>query len=75
MIVCEFAGGYDPLDPNGNITVKWDILDWNDGTYDVSPYTYVVFFAVLSFILSTSAYFICTVYGVCLYSAFGNPSD
>ncbi|KAL9681764.1 hypothetical protein QQ045_013552 [Rhodiola kirilowii] len=26
--------GYDALDPNGNITVKWDILDWNDATYD-----------------------------------------
>uniref|UniRef100_A0A7N0RFR2 COBRA-like protein n=1 Tax=Kalanchoe fedtschenkoi TaxID=63787 RepID=A0A7N0RFR2_KALFE len=25
--------GYDPLDPNGNITVKWDIMDWDGDTY------------------------------------------
>ncbi|CAN1244061.1 COBRA-like protein 1, partial [Linum perenne] len=24
---------YDPLDPNGNITVKWDIINWNPDGY------------------------------------------
>lgn len=56
MILYEFSGGYDPLDPNGNITVKWDILDWNDGTYDVifmlihllcSSFQFIVFFVNL----------------------------
>ncbi|KAK6136522.1 hypothetical protein DH2020_029758 [Rehmannia glutinosa] len=28
--------GYDPLDPNGNITIRWDVLQENDdGTQDV----------------------------------------
>ncbi|CAA0841517.1 COBRA-like protein 1 [Striga hermonthica] len=30
------ADGYDPLDPNGNITIRWDVLiDNGDGTQDV----------------------------------------
>ncbi|KAF8404249.1 hypothetical protein HHK36_009131 [Tetracentron sinense] len=29
--------GYDPLDPNGNITVKWDIMVWHDHeSYDAT---------------------------------------
>ncbi|CAH9125594.1 unnamed protein product [Cuscuta epithymum] len=34
-LVCllgDNADGYDPLDPNGNITVKWDIIEENDDT-------------------------------------------
>ncbi|XP_031380935.1 COBRA-like protein 6 [Punica granatum] len=27
--------GYDPLDPNGNVTIKWDIMQSNGDTYDV----------------------------------------
>ncbi|XAR56326.1 hypothetical protein NMG60_11036769 [Bertholletia excelsa] len=27
--------GYDPLDPNGNITIKWDVMQINDDTQDV----------------------------------------
>lgn len=30
------ADGYDPLDPNGNITIKWDIMLNNEGSQDVS---------------------------------------
>lgn len=30
-----FSGGYDPLDPYGNITIKWDVLQANGGTFDV----------------------------------------
>ncbi|KAG8368816.1 hypothetical protein BUALT_Bualt15G0086100 [Buddleja alternifolia] len=26
------ADGYDPLDPNGNITIRWDVLQENDDT-------------------------------------------
>ncbi|KAF8010091.1 hypothetical protein BT93_J0908 [Corymbia citriodora subsp. variegata] len=22
------AAAYDPLDPNGNVTIKWDIMSW-----------------------------------------------
>ncbi|CAI9770132.1 unnamed protein product [Fraxinus pennsylvanica] len=28
--------GYDSLDPNGNITIKWDVLQANGGTEDVT---------------------------------------
>lgn len=27
---------YDPLDPNGNITIKWDIMSWTPDGYVVS---------------------------------------
>ncbi|KAG6581733.1 Protein COBRA, partial [Cucurbita argyrosperma subsp. sororia] len=27
---------YDPLDPNGNITVKWDVINWTPDGYVVS---------------------------------------
>lgn len=36
------ADGYDPLDPNGNLTIRWDILQENDdGTQDVSIFTMI----------------------------------
>ncbi|CBI29736.3 unnamed protein product, partial [Vitis vinifera] len=28
------ADGYDPLDPNGNIAIKWDVLQWSSSSYD-----------------------------------------
>ncbi|KAL2896122.1 Protein COBRA [Bienertia sinuspersici] len=27
------SGAYDPLDPNGNITIKWDIINWTPDGY------------------------------------------
>jgi hypothetical protein len=30
---------YDPLDPNGNITIKWDIMSWTPDGYVVSTHT------------------------------------
>ncbi|KAL7227904.1 hypothetical protein ACSBR1_022727 [Camellia fascicularis] len=27
--------GYDPLDPNGNITIKWDVMQMNEDAQDV----------------------------------------
>lgn len=27
---CWNADAYDPLDPNGNITIRWDVLQEND---------------------------------------------
>ncbi|KAF5938200.1 hypothetical protein HYC85_025706 [Camellia sinensis] len=27
--------GYDPLDPNGNITIKWDVMQMNEDTQDM----------------------------------------
>ncbi|GFY89365.1 COBRA-like protein 6 precursor [Actinidia rufa] len=37
--------GYDPLDPNGNITIKWDVMQVNDDTQDVrlSIFNYQLF--------------------------------
>ncbi|KAG5525837.1 hypothetical protein RHGRI_032206 [Rhododendron griersonianum] len=32
--------GYDPLDPNGNITIKWDVVQINDATQDVRVYIF-----------------------------------
>ncbi|CAL5362882.1 unnamed protein product [Camellia sinensis] len=31
--------GYDPLDPNGNITIKWDVMQMNEDTQDLVGYT------------------------------------
>lgn len=33
---CWFPDAYDPLDPNGNITIKWDIISWTPDGYVVS---------------------------------------
>ena len=30
------ADAYDPLDPNGNITIKWDVMSWTGDGYVVS---------------------------------------
>lgn len=30
------AEAYDALDPNGNITIKWDIINWTPDGYVVS---------------------------------------
>jgi len=27
---------YDPLDPTGNITIKWDVMSWTPDGYVVS---------------------------------------
>ncbi len=27
---------YDPLDPSGNITIKWDVMSWTPDGYVVS---------------------------------------
>ncbi|GJN11098.1 hypothetical protein PR202_ga29264 [Eleusine coracana subsp. coracana] len=37
-----FADAYDPLDPNGNITIKWDVVQWTADGYVavVSLYNY-----------------------------------
>lgn len=31
-----YADAYDALDPDGNITVKWDIISWTSDGYIVS---------------------------------------
>ncbi|KAG5137648.1 hypothetical protein JHK82_022379 [Glycine max] len=31
--VSIFCDAYDPLDPNGNITIKWDIISWTPDGY------------------------------------------
>lgn len=33
VILFSHAGAYDPLDPNGNITMKWDIMSWTADGY------------------------------------------
>lgn len=35
-LVCSSSDAYDPLDPHGNITIKWDIISWNPDGYVVS---------------------------------------
>ncbi|KAE8788711.1 COBRA-like protein 5 [Hordeum vulgare] len=32
-ITCSVAAAYDPLDPTGNITIKWDIQSWTPDGY------------------------------------------
>lgn len=36
FLVYEYAEAYDALDPNGNITIKWDIMNWTPDGYVVS---------------------------------------
>ncbi|RXH68310.1 hypothetical protein DVH24_028457 [Malus domestica] len=33
LAIFSCAAAYDPLDPNGNITVKWDIMSWTPDGY------------------------------------------
>lgn len=36
-VMCSHhAMAYDPLDPNGNITLKWDVVQWTGDGYVVS---------------------------------------
>ncbi|TVU46558.1 hypothetical protein EJB05_06099 [Eragrostis curvula] len=35
-VTCSVAVAYDPLDPNGNITLKWDVISWTPDGYVVS---------------------------------------
>ncbi|CAK7335347.1 unnamed protein product [Dovyalis caffra] len=35
VAVINFSEAYDPLDPNGNITIKWDVLSWTPDGYVV----------------------------------------
>ncbi|XP_027113199.1 COBRA-like protein 6 isoform X1 [Coffea arabica] len=44
-INCFVADAYDPLDPRGNVTIKWDLMQDNDGTQDVrvSIFNYQLF--------------------------------
>ncbi|KQK21273.1 COBRA-like protein 5 [Brachypodium distachyon] len=32
-VTCSVAVAYDPLDPTGNITIKWDIVSWTPDGY------------------------------------------
>ncbi|KAI5660040.1 hypothetical protein M9H77_28833 [Catharanthus roseus] len=33
FLMFGIADSYDPLDPNGNITIKWDIMSWTSDGY------------------------------------------
>lgn len=39
-LFCDFffsiSEAYDPLDPNGNITIRWDVMSWTPDGYVVS---------------------------------------
>ena len=47
--VVTIAAAYDPLDPNGNITIKWDVMSWTPDGYVVS---------IISFSLSLCVFLI-----------------
>ncbi|GJN40921.1 hypothetical protein PR202_gn00234 [Eleusine coracana subsp. coracana] len=32
-VTCSVAVAYDPLDPNGNITLQWDVISWTPDGY------------------------------------------
>lgn len=32
----SISEAYDPLDPNGNITIRWDVMSWTPDGYVVS---------------------------------------
>ncbi|KAL3343085.1 hypothetical protein AABB24_026909 [Solanum stoloniferum] len=33
FVLCSGAAAYDALDPNGNITIKWDVISWTPDGY------------------------------------------
>ncbi|KAL5544655.1 hypothetical protein UlMin_008439 [Ulmus minor] len=33
IVMFSHAAAYDPLDPNGNITIKWDVMSWTPDGY------------------------------------------
>ncbi|MED6134442.1 COBRA-like protein 4 [Stylosanthes scabra] len=33
IVLFSCAAAYDPLDPNGNITIKWDVMSWTPDGY------------------------------------------
>ncbi|KAH9613995.1 hypothetical protein KSS87_000434, partial [Heliosperma pusillum] len=33
IAMLSYAAAYDPLDPTGNITIKWDIMSWTEDGY------------------------------------------
>ena len=35
QICCDADAEIDPLDPYGNITIKWDIVEWTGDGYRV----------------------------------------
>lgn len=37
---------YDPLDPTGNVTIKWDVMSWTPDGYVVSVIIYEYFISV-----------------------------
>jgi hypothetical protein len=45
------AAAYDPLDPNGNITIKWDVMSWTPDGYVVSIISFSV--CVFFFLIKT----------------------
>lgn len=50
----QFSAAYDPLDPTGNITIKWDIMSWTADGYVVSIYIYLYFLPSLLFCCSNT---------------------
>lgn len=36
IYIFKFAEAYDSLDPTGNITIKWDVMQWTPDGYVVS---------------------------------------
>ncbi|XP_065855052.1 COBRA-like protein 4 [Euphorbia lathyris] len=33
LVLFSYADAYDPLDPTGNVTIKWDVMSWTSDGY------------------------------------------
>ena len=42
ILFTSWSEAYDPLDPNGNITIKWDIMSWTADGYVVSIVSFLL---------------------------------
>lgn len=42
LFLNSWSEAYDPLDPTGNITMKWDIMSWTPDGYVVSIVSFVL---------------------------------
>lgn len=42
VLMFPHAAAYDPLDPTGNITFKWDVISWTADGYVVSVLLFLI---------------------------------
>lgn len=63
------ADAYDPLDPNGNITIKWDVMQWTADGYVVSKPLLRVWSYIITIIDQFNACHYCYRIPICFHES------